>query len=80
MANEILVQASVDARVIYGVKQYAEIVFKNGGIMKGEGLQMLQETRKALDSNENEIYNFLGCEQTERIDIKKVMERLQIQK
>ena len=80
MANEILVQANVDARAIDGVKQCAEIVFKNGGIMKGEGLQMLQETRKALDSNENEIYNFLECEQTERIDIKKVMERLQIQK
>ena len=34
---------------------------------------------KALDPNENEIYKFLGCEQTVRTDMKKVMERLQIQ-
>ena len=34
---------------------------------------------KKLDINESEIYKFLGCEEAERIDIKKVMERLQIQ-
>ena len=34
---------------------------------------------KALKPNENEIYRFLGCEQAKRIDMKKVMERIQIQ-
>ena len=34
---------------------------------------------KALDRNQNEIYKFLECKKTERIDIKKVMERLLIQ-
>ena len=31
---------------------------------------------KALDTNENETYKFLGCELAEKIDMKKVMERL----
>ena len=47
--------------------------------MKRQGLEILQERMKALDSNENEKYKFLGCEQGERIGMKKVMERLQIQ-
>ena len=34
---------------------------------------------KTLESNENEIYQFLGYEHVERIDMKKVIERLQIQ-
>ena len=37
MANEILVQISMDTGAIYGVQKYAEIVFKNGRIIKGEG-------------------------------------------
>ena len=74
MTNEILVQASMDTRAIYD-----EIVFKTGRIIKEEGLQILQERMNALDPNKNEIYRFLGCERPERIDIKKVMERFQIQ-
>ena len=30
----------------------------------------------ALDPNKNEIYKFLGCEQTDKIDVKPVMERV----
>ena len=40
---------------------------------------MLQELMKILDPKENEIYKFLGCEQAERIDTKKVIEIIQIQ-
>ena len=47
--------------------------------MKREGLQTLQERMKTLDPKENEISKFLGCEQAERIDMKKVVERIQIQ-
>ena len=39
-------------------------------------MQILQEQMKALDPNENEIYKFQKCEQAERINMKKVMERL----
>ena len=31
---------------------------------------------KALDPNQNEVYKFLGCEQGEKIDVKKVLERV----
>ena len=34
---------------------------------------------KALDPNENEICMFFGNEQADRIDMKKGMERIQIQ-
>ena len=30
----------------------------------------------ALDPNKNVIYKFLGCEQTDKIDVKPVMERV----
>ena len=40
-------------------------------------MQIKQERMKALDLNGNEICKFLGCGQTERIDMKKVMERIQ---
>ena len=59
------------------VKKCAEIIFKKGKIIKGEELQIKQERMKALDLNGNEICKFLGCGQTERIDMKKVMERIQ---
>ena len=31
---------------------------------------------RALDPNENEIYKFLGCQQGDKIDVKRVMERV----
>ena len=30
----------------------------------------------ALDPNKNEIYKFLGCEQADKIDVKRVIERV----
>ena len=42
MANDILVQASMDTGAICSVKKCAEIVFKNDRIIKGERLQMPQ--------------------------------------
>ena len=39
----------------------------------------MQERMKVLDPKKNQIHKLLGCEQAERIDIEKVMERLQIQ-
>ena len=40
--NENIVQASHDIGVCYGVKKCAEIIFKRGKIVKGEGLQVFQ--------------------------------------
>ena len=60
----------------YGVKKCEEIVFRKGKMIKGEGLAVLEENMDALDPNKNEIYKFLGCEQADKIDVKRVMERV----
>ena len=36
-------------------------------MIKGEGLEVLEERMKALDPNQNEVYKFLGCEQEEKL-------------
>ena len=66
----------MDTRACYGVKKCAEVIFKNGKIVKGEGLAVLEERMKALDPEQNEVYKFLGCEQGNKIDVKKVMQRV----
>ena len=76
IVNEIIVKASMDTGACYGVKKCAEIVFKKGRMVKGEGLTVLEEKMKALDPSQNEIYKFLGCEQADKIDVKRVMERV----
>ena len=76
IANETIVKASMDTGACYGVKKCAEIVFKKGKMIKGEGLTVLEEKMEALDPNKNEIYTFLGCEQANKIDVKRVMERV----
>ena len=69
--NELIVKASMDSGAVYGVKKCAEIVFKNGKMIKEEGLEVLEETMKALDPNQNEVYRFLGCEQGEKLMLKR---------
>ena len=69
IANETIVKASMDTGACYGVKKCAEIVFKKGKMIKGEGLTVLEEKMEALDPNKNEIYTFLGCEQANKIDM-----------
>ena len=60
----------------YGVKKCTEIVFRKGKMVKGEGLAVLEEKMKALEPEKNEIYKFLGCEQSDDTDAKKVLERV----
>ena len=67
--NEIIVEASMDTGACYGVKKCAEIVFRRGTMIKGEKME-------ALDPNKNEIYRFLGCEQADKIDTERVVERV----
>ena len=65
---------SSDTGACYGVTKCAEVVFKNGNMIKGMGLDILRERTRALGPNENEIYKFLGCEQGDKLDFKRVME------
>jgi uncharacterized protein (DUF302 family) len=44
--------------------------------VKGEGLAIFEERMKALDTEQNEVYKFLGCEQGDKIDVKRVMQRV----
>ena len=76
IANETIVKASMDTGACYRVKKCAEIVFRKGKIVKGEGLPGLEEKMKALDREKNEVYKFLGFEQSDDIDAKKVLERV----
>ena len=73
IVNELIVKASMDTEAVDGVKKCAEVVFKNGKMRKGEGLEVLEERMRTLDPNQNEVYKFLGWEQG---DVKKVMERV----
>ena len=66
----------MDTGACYGVKNCTEIVFKKDKIIKGEGLTVLEEKMEALDQNKNEIYTFIGCEKANKIDLKRVMERV----
>ena len=69
-------KATMDTGACHRVKKCAEIVFRKGEMFKGEGLAFLEEKMDALDPNKNEIYKFLGCEQADKIDVKKIMERV----
>ena len=45
-------------------------------MITGEGLSVIEEKIKALDPEQREIYKFLGCEQAEKIDMERVMARV----
>ena len=72
IVNEIIVQASHDT----GVSKCTEIIFKNGKIARGDGLQVLEERMKTTDPDENETYKFLGIEQADGIRMKTIFKRV----
>ena len=76
IVNEIIVQASHVTGACYGVSKCLGIIFTNGKMVKGEGLQVLEERMKTIDPDENEIYKFLGIEQVDGIRMKTVHERV----
>ena len=45
-------------------------------MIKREELAVLEQKMNASDPNKNEIYKFLGCEQANKADVKRVMERV----
>ena len=59
VANETTVQASLDTEACYWVEKCAEIVFKRGKMIKGEGLSVIEERMKALEPEQREIDKFL---------------------
>ena len=47
--NEMIVQASNDTSACYGVAKCAEVAFERGKMVKGEGLQVLNERMRTAD-------------------------------
>ena len=76
IANDTIVKASMETGACYWVKKCAEIVYRKGKMVKGEGLSVPEEKMKALDPERNDVYKFLGCEQSNDTDVKKVLERV----
>ena len=76
IANDMIVKASMDTGACYGVKKCTEIVLRKGKMVKGEGLPVLEEKMEALDPGRNDVCKFLGCEQSDDTDVKKVLERV----
>ena len=74
--NEMLVQANHDTGACYGVSKCAEIIFEHGKMIKGEGLQILEERMQTMNPDENEICKFLRVEQADGIKTKAVFERV----
>ena len=66
----------MDTGACYRVKKCVEIVFKKGKMIKEEALAVLEEKMDLLRPNKNEIYRFLGCEWTDKINAKRVTERV----
>ena len=53
--NEMIVQASNDTGACYGAARCAGVVFETGKMVKGEGLQVLNERMNTIGPDENEI-------------------------
>ena len=75
-AIEIMLQASHDTGACYGVSKCTEIIFEHGKIVRGEGIQVLEERMKTKEPDENKIYKFLRIEQTDDIRTKTLFERV----
>ena len=54
----------------------AQIVFEHGRVVRGEGLLVLDQRMETMDSDENEIYKFLGVDQADEINTKFVFRRV----
>ena len=74
VANEISVKASTDISACCGVKKCVDVVY-NAVMIKGERLTVLEEKMKVLEPEQNEVYKFRGCEQADKTEMKKIMER-----
>jgi len=68
LVNNTIVQASYDTGARYGVKKCAEVVFNRGVMVKGKGLDVMEERMESMDPDSKDYYKFLGLEQANGID------------
>ena len=69
-------QARYDTGACYDAVKCGEIIFERGKMIKGEGLQVLQEGMKTMDPDRKEVYRFLGVEQANGNKTKEVYNRV----
>ena len=74
--NVIIVQASLDTGACDGVKTWAENVFSRGKIVKGEGLDVLDEMMNSLYPYLNKSYKFLEFKHAEPVEADAVYKRV----
>ena len=55
LLNQILVKSSMHTGTCYDWKKYADVVSKEGKMVKGEGLRVPEEKMKALDPDQNDV-------------------------
>ena len=72
IVNDTIVQASYDTGARYGVTKCAEAVYKVGNMIKGKGLNILEETMKCMEPDNGDYYKFLDLEQSIGIERKFV--------
>jgi hypothetical protein len=75
-ANGMVKTISNDMGMKFGVSKCAEIVYHRGKMVKGEGLQVKEGAIKSLDPEQNEFYTFLGIEEGDGQEDKRVKERV----
>lgn len=73
--NETTVQARHDTGTCFSVVKCTEIVFEHK-MVKGEELKLLDERMRTMDTDDNQIYNFLGVEPADGRKIYNFFERL----
>ena len=76
LVNSTIVQASHDTGARYGVKKCAEAVFREGIMVKGNGLDIMEERMSCLDPESGDYYKFLGLEQANGINRRYIYEKV----
>ena len=76
LVNDTIAQASYNTGARYGVKKCAEAVYKGENMIKGKGLDIMEEKMKSMDPDEGDFYKFLGLEQADGIKRKLVYDRV----
>ena len=77
--NEIFVKTSYSPGALYGTENCTETIFERAKMVEREGLYMLQERMKILNSNQKNVLKFLGIEGTDgvrTIEVKRVNEKV----
>jgi hypothetical protein len=65
-SNEIVTQMSHDIGMRFGVTKCAEIIYRRGKMLKGNGMEIMEGRISSLDSTKDEYYTFYGNRRSRR--------------